>query len=126
MRLAQVLELLLENAAKYAPEGATVMVADWTDGAEVRVAVGDDGPGVPSADRERVFEPFVRGETGDRPGSGVGLFAARRLMAGMGGRLWIEDRPGGGSQFVAALAAADEAADASEVAPTAAVAEASA
>jgi signal transduction histidine kinase len=102
-------------------------VADWTDGAEVRVAVGDDGPGVPPADRERVFEPFVRGETGDRPGSGVGLFAARRLMAGMGGRLWIEDRPGGGSQFVAALAATDQAADdAAAVAPSAAPVEASA
>jgi signal transduction histidine kinase len=109
MRLAQVLELLLENAAKYAPEGATVVVADWTDGAEVRVAVGDDGPGVPLEERERVFEPFVRGDAtvdGDRPGSGVGLFAARRLMAGMGGRLWIEDKLAGGTQFVAALPAA--------------------
>jgi signal transduction histidine kinase len=109
MRLAQVLELLLENAAKYAPEGATVVVADWTDGAEIRVCVGDDGPGVPLAERERVFEPFVRGEatgTTDHPGSGVGLFAARRLMAGMGGRLWIEDKLAGGTQFVAALPAA--------------------
>ena len=43
---------------------------------------------------------------GDRPGSGVGLFAARRLMAGMGGRLWIEDKLAGGTQFVAALPAA--------------------
>jgi signal transduction histidine kinase len=109
MRLGQVLELLLENAAKYAPEGATVVVADWTDGGEVRVAVGDDGPGVPPNERERVFEPFVRGDAtadGDRPGSGVGLFAARRLMAGMGGRLWIEDKLAGGTQFVAALPAA--------------------
>jgi signal transduction histidine kinase len=86
-----------------------VVVADWTDGGEVRVAVGDDGPGVPPNERERVFEPFVRGDAtadGDRPGSGVGLFAARRLMAGMGGRLWIEDKLAGGTQFVAALPAA--------------------
>jgi len=102
-RLAQVLELLLENAAKYAPIGATIVVADWTDAAEVRIAVGDDGPGIPPEHRERVFEPFVRLDEDGRPGSGVGLFAARRLVAAMGGRLWIEDKPAGGSQFVTSL-----------------------
>lgn len=103
MRLAQVLELLLENAAKYAPEGARVVVAAWETDEDVRVGVGDDGPGIPVSEREAVFEPFVRLGDAQRPGSGVGLFAARRLMAGMSGRLWIEDRPGGGSQFVCAL-----------------------
>ena len=103
-RLAQVLELLLENAAKYAPPGAEIVVADWSADGEVHVAVGDDGPGVPPAMRESVFEPFVRLEAGnDKPGTGVGLFAARRLVAAMGGRLWIEDKPAGGSQFVTAL-----------------------
>lgn len=106
-RLAQVMELLLENAAKYAPEGATVVVADWTDADRTLVCVGDSGPGVPAADRERVFEPFARLERGETPGAGVGLFAARRLVAAMGGRLWIEDRPGGGSQFVASLPRAE-------------------
>ncbi len=102
-RLAQVLELLLENAAKYAPPGAEIMVADWSAGGEVHVAVGDDGPGVPPEMRESVFEPFVRLDRTDAPGAGVGLFAARRLVAAMGGRLWIEDKPAGGSQFVTAL-----------------------
>jgi len=102
-RLAQVLELLLENAAKYAPLGAEIVVADWSAGGEVHVAVGDDGPGVPPDQRESVFEPFVRLAGTDAPGSGVGLFAARRLVAAMGGRLWIEDKPAGGSQFVTAL-----------------------
>ncbi len=103
-RLAQVLELLLENAAKYAPPGAEIVVADWSADGEVHVAVGDDGPGVPSEMRESVFEPFVRLDAGtDKPGTGVGLFAARRLVAAMGGRLWIEDKPAGGSQFVTAL-----------------------
>lgn len=103
MRLAQVLELLLENAAKYAPDGARVVVAAWETEGDVRVGVGDDGPGVPVSEREAVFEPFVRLGDKQQPGSGVGLFAARRLMAGMNGRLWIEDRPDGGSQFVCAL-----------------------
>jgi K+-sensing histidine kinase KdpD len=103
-RLAQVLELLLENAAKYAPSGAEIVVADWSADGEVHVAVGDDGPGVPLPMRESVFEPFVRLDAGtDQPGTGVGLFAARRLVAAMGGRLWIEDKPAGGSQFVTAL-----------------------
>ena len=102
-RLAQVLELLLENAAKYAPPGAEIVVADWSSSGRVHVAVGDDGPGVPQAMRERVFEPFVRVNDGDEPGSGVGLFAARRLVAAMDGRLWIEDKRPTGSQFVTAL-----------------------
>ena len=106
-RLAQVLELLLENAAKYAPEGATIVVADWMERSEVRLAVGDDGPGIPIEHREGVFEPFVRLDGQGRPGAGVGLFAARRIIAAMGGRLWIEDKPAGGSQFVTALANGD-------------------
>ncbi len=105
-RLAQILELLLENAAKYAPRGASIVVADWVENGEVHVAVGDDGPGIPPELRESVFEPFVRLDDTGRPGAGVGLFAARRLAGAMGGRLWIEDKPAGGSQFVTALPAA--------------------
>ena len=102
-RFAQILELLLENGAKYAPAGATIVVADWVEGGELHIAVGDDGPGIPVELRESVFEPFVRLDTDGRPGAGVGLFAARRLVGAMGGRLWIEDKPAGGSQFVTAL-----------------------
>jgi signal transduction histidine kinase len=105
-RFRQVLELLLENAAKYAPDGGRIVVAEWTQNDEMRVCVRDDGPGVPPSARESVFEPFVRLD-GQQPGSGIGLFAARRLMGAMGGRLWIEETPWGGSQFVAALPLAE-------------------
>jgi signal transduction histidine kinase len=107
-RFRQVLELLLENAAKYAPEAGRIVVADWIEDGEVHVCVADDGLGVPVAERESVFEPFVRLHGAQRPGSGIGLFAARRLMQAMGGHVWIEDRPTGGSQFVAALPLAPE------------------
>lgn len=106
-RYRQVLELLLENAAKYAPAGGRIVVADWIASGQVHVCVADDGAGVPPSERESVFEPFVRLNAGLRPGSGIGLFAARRLMTAMGGSVRIEDRPSGGSQFVASLPLAD-------------------
>lgn len=106
-RFRQVLELLLENAAKYAPEGGRIVVADWIASGQVHVCVADDGAGVPVSERESVFEPFVRLNAQQRSGSGIGLFAARRLMTAMGGSVRIEDRPSGGSQFVASLPLAD-------------------
>jgi signal transduction histidine kinase len=103
-RFRQVLEQLLENEAKYAPPGDGVSIGAWREGDEIRLYVTDDGPGVPSDDWEVVFEPFVRIEGRGR-GSGIGLFAARRLMDGMGGRVWLEANGYGGSRFVVALPA---------------------
>ncbi len=106
-RFRQVLEHLLENEAKYAPTGHGVSIGAWREGEEIRVYVTDDGPGVPIGDWEAVFDPYVRIE-GARPrGSGIGLFAARRLMDAMGGRVWIEPNGYGGSRFVTALPTAD-------------------
>jgi len=104
-RFRQVLEQLLENEAKYAPPGDGVSIGAWREADEVRLYVTDDGPGVPSTDWEAVFDPFVRIEGRGR-GSGIGLFAARRLMDGMGGRVWLEANGYGGSRFVVALPAA--------------------
>jgi signal transduction histidine kinase len=81
-----------------------VSIGAWRESDEVRLYVTDDGPGVPSHDWEAVFEPFVRIEGRGR-GSGIGLFAARRLMDGMGGRVWLEANGYGGSRFVVALPA---------------------
>jgi signal transduction histidine kinase len=110
-RFRQVLEQLLENESKYAPPGVGVSMGAWRDDRDVFVYVTDDGPGIPAADWESVFEPFVRidahGPTRTRAGrgSGIGLFAARRLMDAMGGRVWIEPNGFGGSRFVVALPA---------------------
>jgi two-component system sensor histidine kinase KdpD len=107
-RFRQVLEQLLENESKYAPTADGVSIGVWRRGNEVQVYVTDDGPGVPAEDWESVFEPFVRIEgRGRSRGSGIGLFAARRLMDAMGGRVWLEPNGYGGSRFIVALPAAD-------------------
>jgi signal transduction histidine kinase len=105
-RFKQVLEQLLDNESKYAPTDNGVSIGVWRDGSTVCVYVTDDGPGVPTEDWESVFEPFVRIDgRGRSRGSGIGLFAARRLMDAMGGRVWLEPNGYGGSRFVVELPA---------------------
>jgi signal transduction histidine kinase len=105
-RFRQVLEQLLENESKYAPTDEGVSIGAWKLGDEIQVYVTDDGPGVPMEDWESVFEPFVRiNGRGRSRGSGIGLFAARRLMDAMGGRVFLEPNGYGGSRFVVALPA---------------------
>ena len=105
-RLLQILEHLVENAVKYAPPDTTITL-DWrmADGA-VRIAVSDEGPGIPEEWRERIFEPYARRDTRTARGSGIGLYAARRLAESMGARLWCEPANGHGARFVIALSAA--------------------
>ena len=105
-RFRQVLEQLLENESKYAPVEEGVSIGVWRVGDEMQVYVTDDGPGVPIEDWESVFEPFVRIEgRGRSRGSGIGLFAARRLMDAMGGRIFLEPNGYASSRFVVALPA---------------------
>ncbi len=104
-RFRQVLEQLLDNEAKYAPPDFAVSIGVWPVGGEVQVYITDDGPGVPIADWEAVFQPYVRVDRARSRGSGIGLFAARRLMEAMGGRVWIEKNGYGGSRFMIALPA---------------------
>ena len=105
-RFRQVLEQLLENESKYAPTEEGVSIGIWRLGDEIQVYVTDDGPGVPVDEWESVFEPFVRLEGRARSrGSGIGLFAARRLMSAMGGRIFLEPNGFAGSRFVVGLPA---------------------
>jgi len=104
--IAQVVRNLLSNAHRHAgPEGRVVLSARAEPGRLV-VAVDDDGPGVPAARREQVFERFHRNQAArDRSsgGSGLGLGIARSIVDLHGGRIWIEDSPLGGARAVFAL-----------------------
>jgi len=93
--IRRVLENLVDNAIRHAPEGTSVRVTalDATTGLEVRVA--DAGPGVPEALRERVFDRFVQGEAASKAGRGLGLAFCKLAVDAHRGRIWIEDaRPG--------------------------------
>jgi len=94
---------LLENAAAHGVR-ATARVAD--DGGRVRVVIEDEGPGIPEADLERVFEPFVRldeSRSRDTGGAGLGLAIARTIIRGHGGDIRLENRAEGGLRATVAL-----------------------
>jgi two-component system sensor histidine kinase KdpD len=110
VRLEQVLTNLLDNARRYGGDGL-VRVSARELGAVVELRVTDHGPGVPEAERERIFSQFYRLENGARRGGGTGLGLAicRGLLEAMGGRIWVETVPGGGAAFVMCLRRADAA-----------------
>jgi two-component system sensor histidine kinase KdpD len=99
---------LLENAHKYSPPGQPIELSAVRRGAVVRVVVADRGPGVPDAERERIFQPFYRmGPGGSGAGAGLGLAIAAGLAEAQGAVLSYQPRPGGGSLFLLDLPAAE-------------------
>jgi signal transduction histidine kinase len=105
MRIEHALANLVDNAIKFGGDNA-VHVTTWARNGEAGVTVSDRGPGVPVADRERVFERFVRLDAArgrEQPGSGLGLAICREVAQAHGGRAWVEPRDDGGSRFCIAL-----------------------
>ena len=105
-RVGQIAANLVENALKYAHTRVQVYAARQEDG-RVAIVVGDDGPGVPADEMNRVFERLytVRETPGRAVGTGLGLAIVRELAAAMGGAAWAEAAPGGGTRFVVSLPA---------------------
>jgi signal transduction histidine kinase len=105
-RLERVVANLVTNAESHG--GGVVLISVARRGGRARLTVDDAGPGVPTEQRERVFDRFARGVVtagvrGADGGSGLGLALAREHVRVHGGRLWVEDRPGGGARFVVEL-----------------------
>lgn len=90
----QVLFNLLDNAAKYAPANSTILIRARADGRGVLLQVMDEGPGIPSADLERIFDSFYRVRKGDhvRAGTGLGLSICRGFIEAMGGTILATNR----------------------------------
>jgi len=91
---------LLDNAAKYSPAGSPLEVGAGRVGEEIHVCVADRGFGIPIVERAAVFGRFARGSaTEATPGLGLGLPICKAFVEAHKGRIWIEDRPGGGTIF---------------------------
>ena len=107
-RLQQVLGNLLGNAIKYGRSGGMVNVAARDTGDEIEVCVQDDGPGIPEAALERVFERFYRvdkGRSREQGGTGLGLAIVKHIVQSHGGRVWVVNAAGSGAAFYFTLPA---------------------
>ncbi|WP_433169183.1 HAMP domain-containing sensor histidine kinase [Kribbella sp. CA-247076] len=100
-RIVQVIANLVHNAEIHG--GGLVRVAVEPYAAGVRIFVDDAGPGVPDDRRERIFERFARATGEPTDGAGLGLAIVARHVRLHHGRVWVEDRPGGGARFVVEL-----------------------
>src|SRR5262245_42664936 len=102
-RVLQIISNLLSNAFRWTPDGGKVELELAATNGRVSVAVDDNGPGVPAAERDRIFRPFW---SRDDSGTGLGLAIAHELAVALGGRIELDSEPGRGSHFALVLPAA--------------------
>jgi signal transduction histidine kinase len=104
--LRRILLNLLDNAVKYGPAEQRVLVTASRSDGTLTIEVCDRGPGIPSEDAERIWEPYERLERDASSavgGSGIGLAVVRDLAVLHGGKTWVQENPGGGARFVVEL-----------------------
>jgi two-component system sensor histidine kinase KdpD len=108
VRLDQVLTNLVDNARRYAGDQPVTLAGGTVDG-RVELRVVDHGPGIPEAERDRVFDQFYRLRRNGHPpdGTGMGLAICRGIVSALGGQIRVQATPGGGATFVVSLPAAD-------------------
>lgn len=108
VQMDQVLTNLIENAFRYTPPESPIDISVHREGDQIVISVADRGPGIPPNDLERVFDKFYRvlpkqHNAGYPTGSGLGLAVCKGLVEAHGGRIWAENREGGGAIFQVAL-----------------------
>jgi signal transduction histidine kinase len=102
IQITFVIRQLLENAASFSPQDAPIDLAIRRDGPDVVIEVRDRGPGIPSEQREAVFERFAGWrppDYEDRPGTGLGLYISRAIAREHGGDASVADAPEGGTML---------------------------
>lgn len=102
IRIAQLIENIVENAIHYSPRGGAVQIKIWRSAGQACVEISDQGVGIRSDDLPHVFERFYRGSNVDDrhfAGMGLGLFICRGIVEQHGGRIWASSQPGHGSTF---------------------------
>ncbi len=95
----QVMVNLLENAIKYTPSGSPIELSAHANAGDVTVEIADRGPGLPPGAEQRIFDKFYRAHPATISGVGLGLTISRGIVEAHGGRVWAENRPGGGAVF---------------------------
>jgi PAS domain S-box-containing protein len=106
-RIQQIVVNLIDNAAKYSPFGGKITVSVAENGDSVRLAVSDEGVGIPPSEQEAIFDKFYRVDpelTHGPGGTGLGLYISRELARRMGGEIRVSSEPARGSTFVLELA----------------------
>lgn len=99
-RMVQVLELLLDNAVKFAADNGEINLQLSSKGSHYIVCVRDNGIGIPKDHLPHIFERFYMGETLNNPhGSGLGLAIAKEIIEGLGEKIWVNSKEGKGSSF---------------------------
>jgi signal transduction histidine kinase len=107
-RIAQVVDNLLTNAARYSPEATTIVLGARAVNGGVEVRVVDQGVGIPADKQGQVFEKFFRVDTSDTrrfAGTGLGLAICRGIVQAHGGEIWVQSEPARGSTFAFSLPA---------------------
>lgn len=97
--IGQVFNNLLENAAKYSPAGTPIEINAAFDADKLIIEVADHGSGVPAGDETNIFDKFYRAQPHAAHGIGLGLTICRSIIGAHGGRIWAENRTGGGAIF---------------------------
>ena len=105
-RVVEILTNLLDNAEKYSPRGQDITIDIQADDNQLTVSIRDHGRGLATVDPDQLFNKFYRADSSDSQsvyGYGLGLYVCRKLVQAQGGRIWAENAPGGGAQFMFTL-----------------------